>query len=159
MLAHSVVGNPTAPLAPPQQDGAAVWTVGGRHPRYFLSYTAFHIACSQHTDRIHSQKAFAWLGNHLHVFDSCFVRADIPCVYRSDLNRKRSEVTRPINIGHDRNDSNIVYGWTSPDLTILSIVAIVEGDGAPDLGVLGRRRKDAEDPGGPGSSGPLGRVG
>ena len=81
------------------------------------------------------------------------------CLPLGPKKEKVSEVTRPINIGHDHNDRNIVYVWTGPDLTILSIVAIVEGDGALDLGVLGRRRKDAEDPGGPGSSGRLGRIG
>ena len=77
------------------------------------------------------------------MFDFCFVSADIPCVYRSDLKRKRYEVTRPINIGHDHNDSNIVYDWTGPVLTICSIVTLVEGDGALGPRVQGRRRRNA----------------
>ena len=68
------------------------------------------------------------------------------CLPLGPKKAKVSEVTRPINIGHDQNDSNIVYDWTGPDLTILSIVTIVEGDGALDPGVLGRRRKDAWGP-------------
>ena len=82
-----------------------------------------------------------------------------PTVYRSDQKEKDPKSSRPISIGHDHNDTNIVYGRTGPALTIFSIVAIVEGDGVLDLGVPGRRRRDSEDPGGPGSLGLPGRVG
>ncbi len=46
-------------------------------------------------------------------------------------------------IGHEHNDSNIVYDWTGPVLTICSIVTLVEGDGALGPRVPGRRRRNA----------------
>jgi len=45
-------------------------------------------------------------------------------------------------VGHDHSDHNIVYGWTGPDLTIWSIMPIVEGDGGLGPRVPGRSRRD-----------------
>ena len=64
------------------------------------------------------------------------------CLPLGPKKKKRSEVTRPINIGHDHNDSNIVYDWTGPVLTICSIVTLVKGDGALGPRVPGRRRRN-----------------
>ena len=60
--------------------------------------------------------------------------------HRSDIkeDKKVSEVTCPFIIGHEHNDSNIVYDWTGPVLTICSIVTLGEGDGALGPRVSGR---------------------
>ena len=64
--------------------------------------------------------------------------------HRSDKRREKlSEVTCPFIIGHEHNDSNIVYDWTGPVLTICSIVTLVKGDGALGPRVQGRRRRNA----------------
>ena len=65
-----------------------------------------------------------------------------PCgpsnVYRSDSKREKYPKSPVSHLSHEHSDSNIVYDWTGPVLTICSIATLGEGDGALGPRVQGR---------------------
>ena len=78
-----------------------------------------------------------------HVFDSCLSVRTSLCLPFGHKKIKSIRSHLSVIIGHEHNDSNIVYDWTGPVLTICSIVTLVKGDGALGPRVQGRSRRNA----------------